>query len=110
MWLPPGGHCDGNPELGETILKETQEETGINEIEFIIRKIFDIDIHEIPETLKEPKHLHYDIRFLLETKKDVDLTVNLKESSKLEWIEISRLEQYTNLPSILILKEKLGVL
>lgn len=63
MWLPPGGHCDGNADIIDTVLRETQEETGIDNVNVVSNEILDIDIHLIPANPKEPEHYHYDIRF-----------------------------------------------
>ncbi len=68
MWLQPGGHCDGNQEVDQTALRETQEEMGLTHLK-LIPTIFDIDVHVIPEKEKngtlEPEHKHYDIRYLI---------------------------------------------
>ena len=29
MWVQPGGHCDGNPDVHDVALKEAQEEWGL---------------------------------------------------------------------------------
>src|SRR5579871_4499535 len=67
IWVQPGGHCDGNPDVLSVALKEAQEESGIQAIEPLSLSIFDIDIHAIPAIKTEPAHYHYDIRFLLHT-------------------------------------------
>ncbi len=42
-WLQPGGHCDGNPIVLETALREAEEETGLTGITVISEEIFDIE-------------------------------------------------------------------
>ncbi|MDX6916481.1 NUDIX hydrolase [Pectobacterium carotovorum] len=110
MWLPPGGHCDGNADIIDTVLRETQEETGIADVNVVSNEILDIDIHLIPANPKEPEHYHYDIRFLLQADRHVPLVINEQEATNLQWISIDRLEDYTQLPSLLILREKMEVL
>lgn len=67
-WMQTGGHADGDPEPLRVALREAEEESGIRGIRPVHHRIFDIDIHLIPEhkAKKEPAHLHYDIRYLLQ--------------------------------------------
>ena len=63
-WLQPGGH----PEAGEcdglsTALREAKEELGL-EIERSRAALFDLDVHSIPATATQPKHQHFDLRYL----------------------------------------------
>lgn len=110
MWLQPGGHCDGNPDVLAVALKEAYEETNINSLEAVTGKIFDIDIHQIPEHISSsgivtPSHFHYDIRFLIQVKSDEQGFIN-NESTDIKWIEkdISQLE--TNSPGTIRLFTK----
>src|SRR5690242_20136456 len=32
MWVQPGGHCDGNPDVHDVALQEAREESGIKGI------------------------------------------------------------------------------
>src|SRR3990167_3869834 len=47
-WLQLGGHSDGNPNTAEVALREAQEESGIQNLEFVTKKIIDVDVHLIP--------------------------------------------------------------
>lgn len=69
----------------EVAIKETQEESGIQEIIPVTHAIFDIDIHVIPKTSKANEHYHYDIRFLLQVASDEPAVQN-EESKELKWI------------------------
>lgn len=84
-WLQLGGHADGHSNLLEVAKKEAREESGITHIEAIAAEIFDIDIHLIPENLKEKAHYHYDVRFLLQVKSFERVQGN-HESKELLWI------------------------
>ncbi len=84
-WLQLGGHCDGDPDVLRSALREAREESGIEAIEPVQTNIFDIDIHPIPETAKEKAHFHYDVRFLLRVTSDEKFTVS-KESKQLRWV------------------------
>ena len=85
QWLQLGGHCDGDPDVLAVALKEAQEESGIMYIIPVSTKIFDIDIHPIPENPKEKAHYHYDVRFLLKVDSD-EPAVGNRESKELRWI------------------------
>ena len=104
-WLQPGGHCDGDSDVLAVALREATEETGVNDIQVVSHKIFDVDIHPIPERKGIPAHLHYDIRFLLKADKDIPLIIT-EESNDLAWIEISKVEELHNSESILRMVRK----
>ena len=88
-WLQLGGHCDGNPNVPQVAKREAIEESGIYKLQFKSDRIFDIDIHCIPEHKKEPSHFHYDIRFHLETK--ISDVIISNESNQLRWFKKNEL-------------------
>lgn len=104
-WLQLGGHADGESDILAVAIKEAQEESGINHIEPILKDIFDIDIHEIPENPREKAHLHYDIRFLLQVQSDEDFIQN-SESKELRWISKNIEELPTREESVIRLFNK----
>lgn len=91
-WLQLGGHSDGDPDTWNVALREATEESGIQGIQFVIKDIFDIDIHTIPENIKkkEPAHKHYDVRFLL--KAPTENFVISDESNALKWVSAKELK------------------
>jgi len=70
LWVQPGGHCDGNPDVLSVAIQEAKEESGIQAISAVNSKIFDVDVHLIPEAPGVKEHYHYDIRFLLQVTSD----------------------------------------
>jgi 8-oxo-dGTP pyrophosphatase MutT (NUDIX family) len=92
-WLQPGGHCDGDSDVLSVAIKEAREESGINQIKSVTPNIFDLDVHLIPPSAKDPAHYHYDVRFLLQTV-DNDCLVQNHESNKLEWVNFDDLQQF----------------
>lgn len=63
-WLQPGGHPEvGDANLLETARRELVEETGVEPSRLLLEGLFDVDVHEIPATPREPPHRHYDVRF-----------------------------------------------
>jgi len=65
-WFQPGGHIEiQDTSFRDTAIRETQEELGIETLQYISDTIFDIDIHSIPGKDSEPTHNHYDVRYLI---------------------------------------------
>lgn len=100
MWLQLGGHCDGNPDVASTALREAQEESGMHNFDFVIPGIFDIDIHAIPNACA----YHYDIRFLLRAKES-NFTVS-EESHNLAWVPFAEMHNYAHEESVLRMNKK----
>ncbi|MEM7342317.1 MAG: NUDIX domain-containing protein [Actinomycetota bacterium] len=65
-WLQPGGHADGDGNLGHVAWREAWEETGLDDLRLVTPAI-DVDVHEIPARGSDPDHLHLDLRFLVVT-------------------------------------------
>jgi len=105
-WFQLGGHADGDHNLLRVAIKESQEESGINQIVAVDSNIFDIDIHPIPARGdKEPGHEHFDVRFLLEVTSDEDVIQN-GESKELRWIGKNRKELPTDSESVVRMFDK----
>ena len=96
-WLQLGGHADGETDIRAVALREAQEESGIDAISTSDSAIFDIDIHAIPERinsrgLREPGHLHYDVRFCLVVAPGHGPAVVSEESKALRWVDVSQID------------------
>jgi 8-oxo-dGTP pyrophosphatase MutT (NUDIX family) len=63
-WLQPGGHADGDGNLGAVAWREATEETGLEGLRLVTPAV-DLDIHPIPARADEPAHVHLDLRFLV---------------------------------------------
>jgi 8-oxo-dGTP pyrophosphatase MutT (NUDIX family) len=63
-WLQPGGHADGEGDLGAVALREASEETGLDELTLVAPAV-DLDVHHLPERGREAAHLHFDVRYLV---------------------------------------------
>ncbi len=94
-WLIFGGHSDGDSNSFNVAKREAKEETGITDFDELDGKIFDIDVHKIPEnkSKNEPEHYHYDIRFLLIAKNKGFLVSN--ESTEIKWVSMQDVKKYT---------------
>jgi 8-oxo-dGTP pyrophosphatase MutT (NUDIX family) len=104
-WLQPGGHADGDFDLARVALRETEEESGLTRLRLIQSEIFDLDIHEIPPRGTEPAHLHFDVRYLIIADSAERLVLS-DESHAVEWVELSRLNEYTTESSVLRMARK----
>jgi len=95
LWVQPGGHADGDPDVLRVALREAGEESGIGGIAALSRHIYDVDIHVIPARLAtgEPEHLHYDIRYLLQAPSE-NYAIS-DESDALGWFTMNELHNLT---------------
>ncbi len=98
-WLQLGGHCDGDPLVQQTALREAQEESGLQMLSFapiefffgpgaIPPLLFDLDCHIIPERKNEAAHVHYDARYLIVAKHPQLIHVS-EESNELKWFSLA---------------------
>lgn len=93
-WVQLGGHADGNPNILDVAMREAREESGIGGIVAIDGRIFDVDIHHIPQHKDVGPHFHYDIRFALSAPHRIfDVS---HESHALAWVSIEELASASN--------------
>lgn len=106
-WLQPGGHCDGEKDTLSVAIKEVFEETGLL-IENQKQRIFDLDIHTIPENKGVSPHEHFDVRYLLLADSSIPLIQN-HETNQLKWVDMVEMEKYTTEESLIRMKKKIGL-
>lgn len=101
QWMQLGGHCEKRDrDLLSAAIREAREESGLFSIEPLRTDLFDIDIHQIPSSAKEPAHFHYDVRFLLSVinpKEEISVS---EESNQLKWIGIDDQDACVTDPSV----------
>lgn len=85
-WLQLGGHADKNENLLEVAFNEAVEESGFGDFTVVSDKIFDLDIHRIPQYKDIPPHYHYDIRYIFTSKMNPDIVVVSEESKDVAWV------------------------
>jgi len=88
-WIQLGGHADGENDLLTVALREAKEESGIQQFRVLSEEIFDLDIHEIPQINSELRHLHYDVRFLIEADPTGEAVIISDESHDVTWIPLA---------------------
>ncbi len=83
-WLQPGGHADGEGNLGLVAHTEATEETGLAGLRLVTPAI-DIDVHAIGARPGEPSHDHLDLRFLVLSGADTTAVPNA-ETLGARWV------------------------
>jgi len=100
-WLQLGGHADGHNLLHEVAMREAEEESGLTGLRFLRYESgilppeltterplpLDLDCHDIPERPGEPRHVHYDVRFVIIADRSQPLVIS-EESKDLSWFAI----------------------
>lgn len=104
-WFQPGGHCDGDPDVREVAVKEVLEETGITDLRTLNDGIFDVDVHLIPASKDIPAHYHYDIRFAFKIDDRQEVVLN-SESKDVQWVPVSKVQDFEGSESILRMVRK----
>lgn len=107
QWFQPGGHADGDPDVLRVAMRETQEESGVDDshIRLLMPEVFDVDVHLVPAIPAAPAHGHIDIRFLLEID-DVHDVPGSDESHEVKWVPLTRVLTYNNNRSTYRMVEK----
>jgi 8-oxo-dGTP pyrophosphatase MutT (NUDIX family) len=105
IWVQPGGHADGDPDVAAVAAREALEETGLPGLVIRGNGIFDLDIHPIPARGDTPAHEHFDARFAFQATTTEDFQVSA-ESHALAWVPLDELEKFTLEPSLLRMREK----
>lgn len=97
QWFQPGGHADSDHDILRVALREAQEETGLKpeQICLVSSALFDVDIHRIPPGEWGPRHLHYDMRFLVEIDDRLDIPGS-HESNAVAWVSLADVPRYNN--------------
>src|SRR3569832_2289197 len=105
--LQPGGHADNNHDIIDVALSETAEDSGADpgRVRLLCDRIFDIVVHSVPETPSEPRHEHYDIRFLVELDDHLHLPGN-DESHAVAWVPLHQIMHQNNMRSMNRLVQK----
>jgi 8-oxo-dGTP pyrophosphatase MutT (NUDIX family) len=91
LWLQPGGHADGQADLGDVALREATEETGIRGLR-VVRPAIDLDIHVFRPQVGPP-HTHLDVRYLVLAPPGGEVAGN-NESEAIRWVTLAELPGY----------------
>lgn len=98
-WFQPGGHADGDPDIAAVALREAQEETELPDLLLVSPAIFDVDVHPIPARGDVEAHLHYDIRFLIQSGEAIPYGEN-SEVKAICWLTLDEAEALADSESV----------
>ena len=104
-WLQLGGHADGDVRAFRVALREAEEESGLDGLVPVWKRLFDVDVHRIPARGEEPAHLHWDLRYAFRAAGSEAFRVS-RESRELRWVPIDRLATLTTEESMLRMARK----
>lgn len=90
-WL--GGHADNELDLKKVVLKEVNEESGLNNIHLLSNDIFSIEVLNVNGHIKNGKyvssHLHLNITYLVEASEDDKLQNKEDENTNVKWFSLN---------------------
>ena len=94
-WL--GGHADGEEDLSGVAFREVQEETSVQKVYFLSKKILSIDILPVPAHEKHgkhvPEHLHYNVTYGFIAPENQNIADKPDENRNVRWIEINKIPE-----------------
>lgn len=97
-WMWPGGHADGDDDFLHVALKETEEETGVEDIKVLQSSIFAIENYPILGHFKRgifvSSHSHLDVIYLLEVSEKEVLKIKPDENSGVKWVPLEEIGDY----------------
>ena len=89
-WAWMGGHMDGETDFLATAIRETKEETGIEQVTPISQELFSLEILSVDGHVKNGKqvgtHVHLNLTYLLEADETQQTSVKPDENSGVAWM------------------------
>ena len=96
-WAWIGGHSDGDEDLRHVVIKEIQEETGLENVKLLSDDIYGIKIVTVNNHIKRGKyvgsHLHMDVQFVLEADENDPIRIKEDENSGVKWINVEDIDK-----------------
>lgn len=78
-------------------VKETQEETGVENVRPLLNMPLDINVLSVSNHVKKgkfvPRHLHYNVVYLFEADETVPLRIKPDENSGVAWIKLEEIPE-----------------
>ena len=111
-WSWIGGHADGDSDLLHVALKETEEETGLKEIQPLSDEIFSIEILSVDGHVKKENHVsthvHLNLTYLIAADENETTRVNPDENSGIKWMGLDEAIDACTEPYMKIIYKKLN--
>ena len=97
-WAWLGGHSDGERDLAAVALREAQEESGIKHMQLVMKKPVDLNVCGVVPHFKRgkyvPRHLHYNLVYLLETDEGESPQANPDENEAVGWVDFGKINVF----------------
>ena len=107
-WL--GGHNDGDEDMLNVAMKETEEESGLTKIKPYSKEIFMLDTIYVPNHMKHGKHvsdhLHLNATVLVIADESEKPIVNVEENSGVQWFPIATVLKIVHEPRMIPIYQK----
>ena len=91
-WAWMGGHADGDRDLCRVALRETREESGLQDLTLVSPDIFSLEFLPVDGHEKRGKyvssHLHLNVTYLLEADPRQPIRVKPDENSGVAWFPV----------------------
>ncbi len=86
LWLPPGGHVEFNEHPKDTVLREAQEELGLD-VSFLQEEPFFVTVTDIPGEERE-RHTDVTLWYLIEGHHDLPIQYCQHEMLGVKWFKL----------------------
>lgn len=111
-WSWVGGHADGIEDLLQVALKETKEETGVQNITPISEDIYSIEILGVPAHVKKGNHIathiHLNVTYLIEADERELTHIKPDENSDVKWMDLDEAIEASTEPDLQVVYRKLN--
>ena len=91
-WAWMGGHADGDRDLCQVALRETREESGLEDLTLVSPEIFSLESLTVDGHEKRgnyiSSHLHLNVTYLLEADPSQPIRVKPDENSGVAWFPV----------------------
>lgn len=108
-WL--GGHADGIYDLAYVAKKELQEESSLKNFQMIGDTFISLEVLDVMPHLKNnqmvPAHLHLNFTYAFLADENLDIQIKPDENSKINWLDIDKLEEYVSEKKMLTIYHKI---
>ena len=89
-WAWMGGHMDGETDFLATAIRETKEETGVEQVTPVSQELFSLEILSVDGHVKNGKqvgtHVHLNLTYLLEADETQETNIKPDENSGVAWM------------------------
>ena len=111
-WAWMGGHMDGETDFLATAIRETKEETGMEQVTPISQELFSLEILSVDGQVKNGKQVgtdvHLNLTYLLEADETQQTSVKPDENSGVAWMGLEEALTKCSEPYMRIIYAKLN--